>query len=741
MKAQGNPSQQPAIGVQLDGGSQARIVNQRRFWIWPLVAACVLAVIGYAIRSAVETAMKASLANELHTLLDADVATLRIWMKLQESTAQTVANDRDVRKVVEEIVALGKAPEGTDAALLVSPQVAKLREEIEPLLEAHEYEEFVLVSRDGRILASSRDELIGKDALSGYADFFQGVFEGRATVSHPIPSLVMLLDSDGQWRAGIPTMFVAAAVVDPKGESMAALCLRLKPEETFSRVLQVARIGESGETYAFDKTGVMLSESRFTADLVRLGMIPETAVARSTLALRLRDPQVDLTAGERPPRPPEERPLTRMAQSAIQGIPGVDVDGYRDYRGVRVVGAWTWLDEYQFGVVNEVDLSEAYRPLLILRRAFWGLFGLLALSSAGLGVFSVVVARLQKAARRSALQARQLGQYVLERKIGSGGMGVVYKGHHAMLRRPTAIKLLHVEKVTDESVRRFEREVRLTCQLTHPNTIAIYDYGRTPEGLFYYAMEYLEGCSLQELVDRHGPQPEGRVVQLLQQICGSLAEAHDAGLVHRDIKPANVMLTNRGGMFDFVKVLDFGLVRSTEEKDLMLPAAGGLTGTPLYMSPEAIDRPKEVDARSDLYALGAVGYFLLTGEPVFVGKSVLDVCMQHFNGTPQRPSDRLGKPVSKPLEDLLLMCLAKRPADRPASARLLALELAAIALEAPWTQRDAERWWQERSAPTVTLEEVPTNSSVTAHNQMLVTLVQEERTRPAASTEVTHPPQ
>jgi serine/threonine protein kinase len=315
-------------------------------------------------------------------------------------------------------------------------------------------------------------------------------------------------------------------------------------------------------------------------------------------------------------------------------------------------------------------------------------------------------------------------------------MGVVYKAHHAMLRRPTAIKLLNVEKTTDAAVKRFEREVRLTCQLTHPNTIAIFDYGRTPEGLFYYAMEYLEGLSLQELVDRHGPQPEGRVVLLLEQICGSLAEAHEAGLVHRDIKPANVMLTNRGGMFDFVKVLDFGLVRSSDDKDLALTAAGGLTGTPLYMSPEAIERPKDVDARSDLYAVGAVGYFLLTGEPVFIGKSVLDVCMQHFTGTPVRPSKRVGSPISPALEDLILSCLAKRAADRPATAARLAADLAALAPGMAWTRRDAERWWQERTGPTVTLEEVASDNAQTAHNQMLVTIVQEERASSEASTEI-----
>src|SRR5262245_9431061 len=188
-------------------------------------------------------------------------------------------------------------------------------------------------------------------------------------------------------------------------------------------------------------------------------------------------------------------------------------------------------------------------------------------------------------------------------------MGVGYKGHHAMLRRPTAIKMLNVDKVNDASIARFEREVQTTCKLNNPNTIAIYDYGRTPEGIFYYAMEYLDGLDLQELVDRHGPLSEGRVIHILNGVCASLAEAHSLGLVHRDIKPANVMLKRRGGGADVVKVLDFGLVKAIDESKITLQS-GTIAGTPLYMSPEAIQAPNHVDSRSDIYSIGALGYFL-----------------------------------------------------------------------------------------------------------------------------------
>ncbi|HEY6881919.1 MAG TPA: serine/threonine-protein kinase, partial [Polyangiales bacterium] len=212
--------------------------------------------------------------------------------------------------------------------------------------------------------------------------------------------------------------------------------------------------------------------------------------------------------------------------------------------------------------------------------------------------------------RERAREAMQLGQYTLLEKIGAGGMGVVYKARHATLRRPTAIKLLPAEKAGSHNLARFEREVQLTSTLTHPNTVAIFDYGRSANGILYYAMEYLDGLDLESLVALTGPMPDGRVVHVLAQVASALAEAHEAGIMHRDIKPQNILLCTRGGMHDFAKVVDFGLVKELGTPGTAsLSLAGTVVGTPLYMCPEAIVRPSELDARGDLYALGAVGYF------------------------------------------------------------------------------------------------------------------------------------
>jgi serine/threonine protein kinase len=204
------------------------------------------------------------------------------------------------------------------------------------------------------------------------------------------------------------------------------------------------------------------------------------------------------------------------------------------------------------------------------------------------------------------------------------------------------------------------------------------------------------------LVERHGPLPEGRVVRILEQICGSLAEAHGIGLIHRDIKPANIILSHRGGVADLVKVLDFGLVKSLgAEHEANVTAANALTGTPLYLSPEAIDKPDTIDTRSDIYAIGAVGYFLLTGTPVFSGKSIVEICMHHVRTPPEPPSKRLGRPVSPQLEAVIMSCLAKDRADRPASARVIQEMLVGCALAESWSRDAAEAWWQQSHKATI----------------------------------------
>jgi serine/threonine protein kinase len=260
------------------------------------------------------------------------------------------------------------------------------------------------------------------------------------------------------------------------------------------------------------------------------------------------------------------------------------------------------------------------------------------------------------------------------------------------------VKLLPPGQSGEIALRRFEREVQLTSLLTHPNTVAIYDYGRTPQGTFYYAMEYLDGLSLEDLVRLDGPQPPGRVVHFLRQLCGALEEAHGVGLIHRDIKPANIIVCERGGLPDVAKIFDFGLVRHLQpDGDVALTGDNVIAGTPLFLSPEAVASPEAVDARSDLYALAAVGYALLCGRNVFEGRTVVEICSHHLHTPPVPPSHKLGRPLPGKLEALVMRCLAKDPALRPQTARELREALEACDDVAPWSEEAARAWWAARS--------------------------------------------
>jgi serine/threonine-protein kinase len=318
--------------------------------------------------------------------------------------------------------------------------------------------------------------------------------------------------------------------------------------------------------------------------------------------------------------------------------------------------------------------------------------------------------------RRPAAAAGQLGPYRLRQRIGAGAMGEVYLAEHQLLKRPCALKLIRPERVGDpRALARFEREVRLTATLSHPNTVEVYDYGRTSGGAYYYVMEYLPGLSLEELVERHGPLPPGRAVYLLRQVCQALREAHAVGLIHRDIKPSNVIAARRGGLDDVAKLLDFGLARPAAPAPAPdLSAAGQILGTPLFMSPEQATGDRELDRRSDIYSLGAVAYYLLTGRPPFGGTGGLAVLIAHARD-PVVPPSLILTGVPEDLERVVLRCLAKDAADRFADAESLERALGACACSGDWDQDRAARWWRDAGLVSATPPAVAARTSPAGH--------------------------
>jgi serine/threonine-protein kinase len=330
---------------------------------------------------------------------------------------------------------------------------------------------------------------------------------------------------------------------------------------------------------------------------------------------------------------------------------------------------------------------------------------------AGLALIpSTIITRLGVDVRK----ARELGVYRLTERLGEGGMGEVWKARHHLLARDAAIKVIHPERLlaggeeTKALLARFEREAQATAALESPNTVELYDFGVTEEGTFFYVMEFLDGLDLDSLVRRHGPIPSERVVRILIQACHSLADAHARGLIHRDVKPANVFLCRKGLDTDFVKLLDFGLVKSrgATTDDANRTMENAVLGTPAYMPPELIRSGRKVDGRADLYSLGCVAYWLLTGRLVFDATSPVDVMIQHVNNDPVPPSERSELDVDRDLERIVLQCLRKNPDDRPPSAVELMARLESLPIAQRWTPDRSRDWW-DRHAPVARAKMLP----------------------------------
>ncbi|MDX2217896.1 MAG: serine/threonine protein kinase [Burkholderiales bacterium] len=626
----------------------------------------------------------------LATLLNTQATALSVWIEDRKRNAERWAADPSLLADAHKLAQLGsKLPLSRES--LCSPQTQVLTGlRRQPLALTEERVMFNLLDAKGRILASSHVEQCARiiDAPS----FLAGLARAWAGESSFVPPLQESVRVGGLEPPSIsvPLLWMLAPVKDEAGQVIAVLAFGKLASAQFSTILRVSRPGETGESYAFDASARMLSESRQGA----------SASAGKGVGFGYRlapplDPEFGTTSETSPTRLIQDALASRQVSDRARQS-GILLEPYDSYRGVSVIGAWQWMPEYDMGLALEVEAQEAYEPLSYLTSAYLLLFFTL-LVMAGLALAAswwLVVLRMR--------EAKRVGRYQLIRQIGEGGISKVYLARHESMRRPTAVKVLKAYQASDEMLARFEREVQLCSQLSHPNTIEIYDYGRTRSGLMYYAMEYVNGITLADLVERHGPQPAARVIHILLQVCGALKEAHDHGLVHRDIKPQNIMLSMRGGAFDVVKVLDFGLVKEIDRESTRdLTQYSKVLGTPLYMAPERLRNPSDADARADIYALAATAFHLLTGKNIFEADSDHELTYQVLNVAPPRVSTAAPM-VPVELDDLLYRSLAKERADRPASIDSIAESLELLARNERWSPRQARAWWEAHLGDLVT---------------------------------------
>lgn len=650
-------------------------------WILLGILSIVLVVVGLGMNFFTHRVIKNKLAQELNVNLENTCMILELWIEAQKSAATSKGLENKVRIITQKFMA-SYNENTTKKNILDSIFLKEIRQHLAPMCRTYGYTDFAIVTNDKIIVASLKDRLINSSAALFLPKFIDRVLLGETCVSSPFLSNILKSSNHDKEQ---PLILSGTPLRNTSSEIIGALIFGIQPQMDFSTIFQV---GSTSNNYAFDGNGWLLTNSRFDEQLRDIGLISKKDL-NPIYKIQIKDPLQELKKGNIITN--TNWPYTYSITKAIEGSKGFNVEGYRDFRGVPVIGAWTWLKEYNIGIVSEIDKDEAYATLYSFRKAFWYLFGLLTVYSFILLILLYIIMHFYKKAK----QALQFGQYKIIEKIGKGGMGEVYKATHATLRRITALKLIQPQHISKKNIKRFEQEVQLTSRLTHPNTIAVYDYGRTPKGIFYYAMEYLPGITLSDLIYQNGAIEQERAVHFLIQVCSSVAEAHSIGLIHRDIKPANIMIGERGGIYDFIKVLDFGLARKVKDSEINYEQENGIYGSPHYIAPEALKNSEKIDQKCDIYAIGAVGYYLITGQHVFIGKDAAEVCMHQVKTKPIPLSERLNKPVNSNLEDIIMRCLEKDPQKRPMNAQVLFQLLQDCKMN--WEQDKAKMWWRQNA--------------------------------------------
>ncbi|MDQ3231549.1 MAG: serine/threonine protein kinase, partial [Pseudobdellovibrionaceae bacterium] len=657
-----------------------RLIQHRLARFALLIGMLLIIVMGARMgRDKLKRTLMNETAGHLESVLNSNFQAIDLWSSYRFGEVERWAVLLQNHPALKELLEIGRSLDKPRDALMQAQAQEDLNRLIGPSLKAGPFTHFHIYNHRYLSVASDIRPWLGLQltADSDLIPLLNRVLSGEKLFTPRRLLGSALGNSEAMARQQYFSWF-GVPIRDSEGHVIAGISFGMEATQYFDQIIKVGRWGSSGETYAFNTRGVLLSESRFNKDLVAIGLLEKGK--GSGLNITLKDPGGNLSQGFRPDNRIEDWPFTKIVSKALDRLrlytddmQGQLLEPYRDYRGVDVIGAWRWHPNLHFGIITEIDAGEALLTLRVIDFLYVTLVVLMTVATLFATVSYMALIRIRPAARMGA----RMGQYRLLRKIAEGGIGEIYLAKHAFLKRPTAIKILKADNSDPESLTRFEAEVRATSQLSHPNTVSIYDFGRTADRNFYYAMEFLPGISLAKLIEMEKHLPCHRTIHLLLQVCASLKEAHALGMIHRDIKPLNIMICRIGGDYDVVKVVDFGLVKRIKD---LIPSepiealSKNLRGTPAYLAPELLSQPLAANPQTDIYSLGVVAYKALSGQNLFDSTHEAGLLYDIVHTKPKNLAE-LRPDLPSALVRIVMQCIEKNPLARPQSMEALLAEL------------------------------------------------------------------
>ncbi|WP_157491270.1 serine/threonine protein kinase [Flammeovirga sp. SJP92] len=654
----------------------------------------VLLVLGFWVRKHIYNVVFYQEIEEKRAQLNATTTIIQDWVNDEKRKVKEIASTKTLRNFAIVIDSLQRLELPHEVYL---QKIQPYNAQINKMKDIMGFEYISLIHKNELKITYNtfqseqqfNSPLINKKLSKHLFDYHNELKKGNTIFIPPIHISASLLEKDSTLNTDSDCA-VGTPVYNNENKIVGFVLTVTLAKKQFSNLFKATLYGQSSESYAVNKDGYIISESRFTKDLQKSGFLKHKS---SIYHLEDLNPEVNVMEGESPDLEKINWPLTATSMKFYEYLKGNskvnngEIDHiYKDYRGVDVIGVWQWIDDLDFGIVNKEDASDA---LEMIRKMDWVL-GILYFI---ICVLCFLLYHSNIRILRFNSKIKQLGQFTVVDKIGEGGFGVVYKAEHSLIKMPVAIKLLKKDFITDDNVKRFEREVMATSALKHPNTIKIYDYGTSNEGYFYYVMEYIDGVTLAKIIDRDQVFPINRAVYILLEVAYSLREAHHKNLVHRDIKPMNIILSKQGEAYDQVKLLDFGLVKelapNTEHT-----AFHKVGGTPLYMAPERLRDPNNSDSKVDIYSLGILGFYMLNG------RLMIEILSQKvLSGQESIEQNDIHKLVEREdipedLYALLEKCIQFDPKKRIQSIDDLIFQLEKIAQKHQWTKHNAQDWWK-----------------------------------------------